>query len=96
MNKTEVYSWRLSRDMKISLEEAALRKQKSISQLLETIVNEWLAESYQAGDSRDDEEQARLQEAAATCFSAFGSENPERSESIRQELRARLAKRRGN
>lgn len=96
MNKTEVYSWRLSREMKIALEEAALREQKSISQLLETVVNKWLAESYLAGDSRDDEEQARLQETAATCLGAFGGGNPERSEGIRHELRARLAKRRAN
>ena len=91
MNKTEVYSWRLSLAMKVALEEAAKKERISIAKLLESVVEEWLSESYKTDDSRDDEEQARRHKAAASCFGAFAGGDPERSENARQTLRARLS-----
>lgn len=93
MNKTEVYSWRLSLAMKVALEEAAKRDRISIAKLLESVVDEWLSGSYKTDDSRDDEEQARRHKAAASFFGTFAGGDPERSENVRETLRTRLTKR---
>ncbi len=93
MNKTEVYSWRLSLPMKVALEEAAKKQRMSIAKLLESVVDEWLSEFYKTDNSHDNEEQARRHKAAAICFGAFAGGDPKRSENVRHTLRARLTKR---
>ena len=40
--KTDVYSWRLSPDLKSELQEAARAERKSVADLLEEIVKGWL------------------------------------------------------
>ena len=61
--KTEVYSWRVSRELKMALETAAHEEGISVARLLERIAREWLDERTAA--RRDDElEQGRLRASA--------------------------------
>ncbi len=63
MSKSEVYSWRLSTDLKMRLEAAARDEKTSIGAVLERVVREWLAK--RASSEEDDaEQQRRLRERA--------------------------------
>ncbi len=93
MAKSEVYSWRLSSDLKEALEEAARRERQSVSKLLERIVRVWLKQSRRIG-SRDAEEQVRLHKAAARTLGSIRGGNPNRSERVREDLQFRLRQRR--
>ena len=88
--KTEVYSWRVSTDLKTSLEREARRRNTPVSALLDMAVRELL--DKRGVDSGDDEEQQRLQSAALACTGAFAGKDPNRSANARQILRQRLRK----
>lgn len=85
--KSEVYSWRLSPELKASLEEAARRNGRSISQLLEQIVTARLGE---ARDGSDAEEQRRLHEKARRFAGSFSGRDPGRAATARLRVRERL------
>ena len=61
--KSEVYSWRLSPDLKADLEAAAQRGRVSIARLLEHIAREWLKARASAAED-DEAEQERLRVVA--------------------------------
>jgi hypothetical protein len=86
--KTEVYSWRVSPDIKTSLERAARRRKVSVSAVLDMAVQEWLKNSVSEGD--DDERQRRLQEAALECFGSIAGGDRRRSENASRTVRQRL------
>jgi hypothetical protein len=91
--KTEVYSWRLSSDVKIALEREARRRKISMSTALDIAAREWL---HKSGTETDDEEgQRQLQKAAARWLGALASGEATRSESASQAVRQRLRKRYG-
>ncbi|MGH8564948.1 MAG: hypothetical protein ACREXW_13040 [Gammaproteobacteria bacterium] len=92
MDKTKVYSWRLSSHLKDALEEAARRERVSIASLVERIVVGWLAEA-RAKDYEADAEQARLQGVIAPTFGTIRGGNPDRSTSVRQAVHRRLTRR---
>lgn len=92
MSKTEVYSWRLSREMKVALEEAARREKLSLSGLLEQIVAEWLQGKDLSGGSEEDVVQKRLHQAASQTFGTIQGGDPYRSERARDTLRMRMKK----
>ncbi len=89
--RTEVYSWRLSSELKSDLEREARLRQAPVSSVLEAAVRDWLKKG-DAGAS-EDEAQRRLHTAAANCFGALASGNPRRAETAREELRKRLGRR---
>jgi len=60
MSKSEVYSWRVSPELKERLEDAARAEDMSLAGLLEQISLEWLEDHTQV----DEEEQRRLHETA--------------------------------
>jgi predicted transcriptional regulator len=91
MNKTQVYSWRLSSHLKRALEEAARRERTSVAALIERIVAGWLAEE-RAQNTEADAEQARLHEAAAGTLGVIRGGNPDRSTTVRQAVQARLTR----
>jgi hypothetical protein len=91
--KTEVYSWRVSMDLKTGLEREARRRKISLSAVLDLAAQEWLTKS-DAG-AGDDEEQQRLSQAASECFGIFASGDSGRSENVRQSVRQRLRLRHG-
>jgi len=86
--KTEVYSWRLSADLKSSLEREARRRKISLSTALDLAAQEWLKQS--AADEDDTLRQQQLQDAARECFGAIAGGNRRRSETVSQTLRRRL------
>lgn len=91
MAKSEVYSWRLSPELKAALEREAKREQRPLSELLEDIVRRWLAEAERAPD---EQEQRRLRQAAlASCGTIHGG-RPDRSERARELLREKLSRQR--
>jgi hypothetical protein len=91
--KTEVYSWRVSRDVKTSLEHAARRRKVSLSAVLDMAAQEWLKNSGTEGD--DDERQRTLQQAASECFGSIMSGDTRRSETAGEAVRQRLRRRYG-
>jgi hypothetical protein len=94
MEKTEIYSWRLSPRLKSDLEEAARTEQKSMAKLLEEIARDWLERSRDLhGD--DVERQRVLHEAAMRCAGTIHGDDPHRAENARSEVRRRIAERHG-
>ncbi len=88
---TEVYSWRVSRELKLELEQQARIRKTSLSAVLNLAVRDWLKQS--AATVEEDEEQRRLHEAAVKCVGAFAGGNPRRAENTRQAIRERLKRR---
>lgn len=89
--KTEVYSWRVSTDLKTGLEREARRRKLSVSAVLDLAAREWLNNTG-AGEERgeDDAEQRRLHQAASKCLGAFAGGDAGRSENVRRTVRRRL------
>ena len=91
--RTEVYSWRLSAELKTDLEREARRRKLSVSTILDLAARDWLMKSNVAGD--DEEEQRRLHKAASGCFGVLASGDACRSKHASEDLRKRLRKRYG-
>ena len=86
--KTEVYSWRVSSEVKTSLEREARRRKISMSAALDAAAREWLQKSAAANEGEG--EQRRLQKAASKWLGALASGNAQRSETASQDVRDRL------
>jgi hypothetical protein len=90
--KTEVYSWRVSTELKTTLENEARRRKISLAAALDLAAQDWLKK----GASDDDEpEQKRLHEAASKFFGVINSGDSHRSENVRKVVRERLQQRYG-
>jgi hypothetical protein len=90
--KTEVYSWRVSPDIKTRLEREARRRKISLSAALDLAAREWLLKTSMANE--DGAGQYRLKKAASRWFGTLASGDAQRSEKVSQTVRQRL--RRGN
>jgi hypothetical protein len=86
--KTEVYSWRVSTDLKTELEREAQRRKLSLAAVLDLAARDWLSKG--SGEAGDDEEQLRLQKAALKCFGAFAGGEASRSDNVSQSVRKKL------
>ncbi|MGC2301601.1 MAG: hypothetical protein WA476_22530 [Acidobacteriaceae bacterium] len=91
--KTEVYSWRVSSELKQDLEREARKRKASVSSILDAAARAWLAKS-RAGIT-DDEEQKRLHAAIEPLIGSISGADPYRSESVSEIVRARLKRRYG-
>ena len=91
MSKSEVYSWRVSPELKSALEEAARAERTTVSKLLDSIVTAWLEHA----DSNGDQEaiQRRLHRAATRTLGKIHGGDPRRAERARDLVRKRLTKR---
>lgn len=89
--KSEVYSWRVSTDLKTGLEREARRRKVSLSRVLDLAAREWLDKG--GPDAEGEEQQRRLKKAAAKCLGVLASGNAHRSENARQDVRERLRRR---
>ena len=89
--RTEVYSWRLSGELKSDLEREARLRKVPVSSVLETAVRDWLKKGD--ADVSEDEAQRSLHASAASCFGVLASGNPRRAETARDALRKRLSRR---
>jgi predicted DNA-binding protein len=92
MAKTEVYSWRVSREMKEALEEHARAEGKTMAKLLDDIVGGWLDEH---GAGEDAAEQRRLHAAAAKTIGTIHGDDPHLSQQVGQRVREILRKKYG-
>ena len=90
--ETEVYSWRVSRELKSDLERHARIRKTSVSAVLNLAVREWLKQS--ADRNGEDEEQRRLHESAMKYVGTIAGGNPRRAETARQTIADRLKRRR--
>jgi hypothetical protein len=90
VRKSEVYSWRLAPDLKAQLEQRARQEGVGLAALLERISREWLR-AKAAASSEDEREQARIKAAAMRAIGTVDGDDPERSERVRERVRARLA-----
>jgi predicted transcriptional regulator len=91
--RTEVYSWRLSGELKSDLEREARLRKVPVSSVLETAVRDWLKKGDT--DASEDEAQRKLHSAVAGCFGVLASGNPRQAETARDALRTRLRRRYG-
>jgi hypothetical protein len=89
MAKTEVYSWRISPRLKTELVKAAWAERKSLAALLEEIAEDWLGRTQ--GADQEDEGQQRMRTAAMRFVGTIGGGKPQRAETARSEVRARIA-----
>ena len=89
--KSEVYSWRVSRELKSGLEREARRRKLSLSAVLDLTALDWLNRSGQ--DSGSDEEQHRLHTSAEKVFGSIAGGDPSRSKNVRRSVRERLKRR---
>ena len=89
--KTEVYSWRLSEELKSDLEREAHLRKVSVSSVLETAVRDWLKKSNT--DAPDEQAQRKLHTAATRCLGVLTGLNSRRAETAREVVRRRLRQR---
>jgi predicted transcriptional regulator len=89
--KTEVYSWRVSSELKSELEREARLRKVSISAIVDSAVRHWLQKN--PVDQAEDAEQRRLHRAAEGCFGVLSGQNPRRAETARESIRMRLGRR---
>jgi hypothetical protein len=90
--RSEVYSWRLSSELKSDLERAARLRKVPASAILEVAVLDWLQKART--DTADDKVQSALQAEVASCLGVLAGRNPRRAENARVLVRKRLARRR--
>jgi len=86
--KSEVYSWRVSTDLKTGLEREARRRKVSLSAVLDLAARDWLNKG--GAETESDEEQLRLRKAASKAIGVLASGNVHLSENARQDVRQRL------
>lgn len=87
--KTEVYSWRVSAELKSGLKEAARAKKLSMSEALEVAATEWIDRQKEPDD---DAEQARLRAVLAQCIGVSASGRRNRSTQVSQDMKEKLSK----
>jgi hypothetical protein len=92
--KTEVYSWRLSPDLKDDLEEAARRERVSVARLLERIARQWL-KARAAAVEDDEAEQERLRAVAIQFAGTVRGGDPDRAAEVSKRVRELLARKYG-
>lgn len=93
MNKSEVYSWRLSRSTKVALQDEARRAGKSIGAVLDGLAAEWLR-ARREGGAGDTAGQARLRAALSPTLGAIASGHLDRAERAGAIVRRRLRRQR--
>jgi hypothetical protein len=88
--KTEVYSWRLSAHRKAQLEEEARLQGTSLSELLDRVTADWIAQR-RLGHSDDEAEQAAIRKRAAAAIGSIRGGDPSRAARAGQLVREIIA-----
>lgn len=94
MAKTEVYSWRVDPQIKMALEDEARSENRSVAEVLNMIVQQWL-ETRKRRNGDDEAEQARLRAKVMKYVGTISGGDPHRSEKVREIVRKRLIDRYG-
>ena len=74
--RTEVYSWRVSRELKSDLEREARRRMLSLCAVLDLAASEWFRNNDVSTES--EQEQQRLRQAVAVTFGSLAGANASR------------------
>ncbi|MBZ5601748.1 MAG: hypothetical protein LAO79_05530 [Acidobacteriia bacterium] len=90
--KTEVYSWRVSAELKSGLAREARRRKLSLSAVLDQAAREWLKTAEPADE---EQEQRRIREAASKYIGALAGDDPRRAENASRIVREKLRRRYG-
>jgi len=85
MAKTEVYSWRINRQKKMTLESVARREGTILAEVLDRLTDDWL--EAQSARNGDDAEQKRLHAVAAKYAGVFSGSDPFASEKVSEVVR---------
>jgi hypothetical protein len=85
---SEVYSWRVSSELKSDLKREARLRKTSVSAVLHAATQDWL--KRHAAGAGGDEEQQRLHRAVAACTGTIAGHNPRRAGNARRAIRERL------
>ena len=88
MSKTEVYSWRISPELKNLLEEAARAEGQSLACLLERITTAWLEQ--QKAEAIDADIQEHIRNEAMKYVGSVRGEDPLRAQQASQRVKAIL------
>jgi hypothetical protein len=91
--KTEVYSWRVSTEVKESLEEEARLSGASVAAVLDRITRAWIEQRRRAS-GEDERAQARIRKRALQVVGTVAGDDPYRAERARDLVRRRLRDRR--
>jgi predicted transcriptional regulator len=75
MSKREIYSWRLSSELKARLDAAAREENASIDVILDRVVREWLVKRS-LSEAEDAERQCRLHEQARRAMGTVSVGGP--------------------
>lgn len=84
MKKSEVYSWRLSPQMKAAIEERARAEGTTMAKLLDRIVGDWLGERTTV---EEEAEQRRLHAAAARTIGTIRGGDPHLAEQASERVK---------
>jgi len=87
---TEVYSWRVSSELKARLEQEARARKTSVASVLDTAAREWLEKS--SPDESDEEVQVRLNKELEKYIGMFSGDDPNRSQNVSAIVREKLQK----
>ena len=91
--RTEVYSWRLSDELKSDLEREARLRKVPVSSILDLAVREWLKKS--GLDVEGEEAQRELHAAAEQYLGVLAGRNRHKAETAREAVRKKLRRRYG-
>ncbi|MGD0136323.1 MAG: hypothetical protein ABSE57_30125 [Bryobacteraceae bacterium] len=92
--KTEVYSWRVSTELKTVLEREARRRKISLAKALDLAAQEWLKRTS-VDIENDEREQKRLHEAASKFIGVLSIGGDHTADGVRRVVRERLRRRYG-
>lgn len=90
--KTEVYSWRVSTELKTGLEREARRRKVSLATVLDLAAQDWLKKNRAEDDAA---EQKRLHAAAAKAIGAIRGGDPYRAENAGRMVKEIIRKHHG-
>jgi hypothetical protein len=76
MEKSEVYNWRLSKELRRKLEAAARNEKTSVDAILDRLARAWLAKRAPASEEDDAEQQLRLKERAMKAIGTVSVGGP--------------------
>jgi len=88
--KSEVYSWRLSPELKKDLEAEARKQSLPISKLLDRISQDWLAQHRRVAGGEEE-----IRRRAERAIGAIAGDNPGRSRHAGEMIRRSLARQYG-
>jgi len=90
--KTTVYSWRVTLERKAALEEMSRKRGRSVAELIDEAVNQWLA--HEVANDGDEAAQQEMRQRATRAIGRIAGGDPRRAERASERVRQKLRRRR--